>query len=355
MHIPIGNEDEAIHADASDDGGAPGARRAPSLARFGDALLLDVEHGLATRALWQGRPAVVSVQYAEGDEAELLLGMAKTIAHEGGAAFAPVRVAALADGARAIVVCEQDGGVSLGDLVAHVRDAHVERGERFPLDVACRIALHIAALSTWMPRMRDLTVTWDGGVRASPVPALPGMRVGVRWADDLRCLSPELVRGEPLVASRDAQYAAGVLFFELVSGAPPFVVDDPGSMIALLGSIIHNARQPLLHHRADVPAPLADIVDGMVALALEQRPAIAHVRAVLGARACSEGDAATFLAGLLRDAFPKRRAADLAFWDDARTLDTSHAPEWPMVGDPRPVTDLAASWRTLSNRASRTD
>lgn len=345
MRIHIDDE----HQTNDDDDGAIAPPQAA--ARIGDALLLS--EGGSGRALWQGRPAAVNVQYVGAEDGRKAAGMARTIGREGALPLSPVRVAVVDvdEQGRAVVVYEQDSGVAWCDVVARVMR---EPARRFPVDVACRLALHVASATTWMPRMGDFVVTWDGRLRASPVPMVPGGGRSAAVSDDIRFLSTELVRGEPMNAARDALYAAGVLAYELLAGASPVEFDKEAGAFALIAAVFQNERVPLLRRRADLGEPLGAAIDAMVARLPEQRATAANARAVLGARACSDDDAASFLAGFLADAFPRRRAADLVYWEQARTLDAAAAPPWNVEEVP-PVADLTSTWRSLANRATRTD
>lgn len=83
--------------------------------------------------------------------------------------------------------------------------------------------------------------------------------------------APEQIRREPLDARSDL-YALGCLAHMLFAGVPPFA--DPTTLLA-----DHLQRQP---PRLDIPAPLADLVDRLLAKPREDRPAYARdVRTLL--------------------------------------------------------------------------
>jgi serine/threonine protein kinase len=79
-------------------------------------------------------------------------------------------------------------------------------------------------------------------------------------------MAPEQAAGDPRLDHRADLYAFGVLAYELLAGAPPFVA---GSAAQLLAMHLSEAPIPLSKRRPSVPAPLADLV----MRCLEKRPA----------------------------------------------------------------------------------
>ncbi|HUP63285.1 MAG TPA: serine/threonine-protein kinase [Thermoanaerobaculia bacterium] len=67
-------------------------------------------------------------------------------------------------------------------------------------------------------------------------------------------LSPEQVRGEPIIDTRSDIYSLGVVLYEMLAGAPPF---DGDSAIDILAAIVEREPPPL---PPTVPAGLHDIV-----------------------------------------------------------------------------------------------
>ncbi|HJL22762.1 MAG TPA: protein kinase, partial [Polyangiaceae bacterium LLY-WYZ-15_(1-7)] len=95
--------------------------------------------------------------------------------------------------------------------------------------------------------------------------AAPGTTEGGRILGTPLYISPEAARGAPVGPAADL-YALGVLLFEAVSGAPPFVDEAPVALCAM-----HlKARPPRLRERAP-EAPEA--LDALVARLLAKDPA----------------------------------------------------------------------------------
>lgn len=74
-------------------------------------------------------------------------------------------------------------------------------------------------------------------------------------------LSPEQVTGEPSDHRADI-YALGVMMYEMLAGQPPFTGATP---TAVLMKRLGGPPPPLQSVRADIPAPLADVVDACLA------------------------------------------------------------------------------------------
>ena len=82
--------------------------------------------------------------------------------------------------------------------------------------------------------------------------------------------APEVIRGErDRVGIRSDIYSFGVMFYELVSGAPPF----NGDTDTLLDRHLHEAPLPLAFQAPDIDPRLALFVDRMLAKEPEKRPA----------------------------------------------------------------------------------
>ncbi|WAS98754.1 serine/threonine protein kinase [Nannocystis punicea] len=84
-------------------------------------------------------------------------------------------------------------------------------------------------------------------------------------------MAPEQVRGEALDERVDV-YACGLLFYRMLSGAPPFVADNNS---ALLYKQVHEVPPPLavkLPPGSEVPPELAQLIDRCIAKDPEARP-----------------------------------------------------------------------------------
>ncbi len=86
-------------------------------------------------------------------------------------------------------------------------------------------------------------------------------------------MSPEQVAGQPIDARADL-YAAGIVLFEMLTGALPFTGET--ALAAALARLQHPPRD-LLSVRPDTPAPLAQLVAHCLHREPERRPASALV------------------------------------------------------------------------------
>ncbi len=110
-------------------------------------------------------------------------------------------------------------------------------------------------------------------------------------------MPPEQARGQLVDGSGDV-YALGVMVYEMLTGEPPFVVDNAADAIAA-----HLTDEPpSVATRRVVPAALADVVARMLAKQPARRPSLAEVRAVCLAASTTE----------LVGRQPRRRAPALA-------------------------------------------
>ena len=103
------------------------------------------------------------------------------------------------------------------------------------------------------------TVPTDSSVR--PGRATSGAALGTP-----AYMAPEQITADPQMDHRADIYAVGVLGYELLTGRPPFAGD---ARLDILAGHLTDPPAPLAKERADVPAPLADLV----MRSLEKRPA----------------------------------------------------------------------------------
>ena len=75
-------------------------------------------------------------------------------------------------------------------------------------------------------------------------------------------MAPEQIAGDPPIDHRADIYAVGVLAYELLAGHPPFAGTTRDE---LLRAHRTATPTPVTAHRADVPAPLSDIITGCLA------------------------------------------------------------------------------------------
>jgi eukaryotic-like serine/threonine-protein kinase len=102
-------------------------------------------------------------------------------------------------------------------------------------------------------------------------------------------MAPEQAFGEPIDGRADL-WAAGIVMFECLAGAPPTRGDNLGQVLRILST----GKIPKLHDRApDVPAPIAALVDAMISIEPGDRPATARdARGMLRAASDATGEGA---------------------------------------------------------------
>ncbi|HYI12573.1 MAG TPA: serine/threonine-protein kinase [Thermoanaerobaculia bacterium] len=81
----------------------------------------------------------------------------------------------------------------------------------------------------------------------------------------LHYLSPEQVRGEPIIDSRSDVYSLGVVLYEMLAGRPPFEGHDP---LDVLAAIVEQQAPPLPSH---VPLALHGIVERAMRKSIYER------------------------------------------------------------------------------------
>jgi serine/threonine protein kinase len=173
------------------------------------------------------------------------------------------------------------------------------------IDVGCGVANGLAAAhEAWLVhrdiKPENVAVRKDGVVKvldfgvsafsgdgdATDPIRKPGALVGT-----LQYLSPEQVRGEPIIDTRSDIYSLGVVLYEMLAGRVPFTGKN---VMDVLAAIVENAPPPL---PLLVPEPMRALVTAMLRKNLYERPQTA-------------AEVATRLADL---------RFDLAVWKRART------------------------------------
>ncbi|SRR5581483_2038036 len=98
-----------------------------------------------------------------------------------------------------------------------------------------------------------------GGEQTDP------LKRGHKLVGTLPYLSPEQVRGEPIIDTRSDIYSLGVVMYEMLAGVPPFTGATP---IDVLAAIVEAEVPPL---PGSVPAAIAELVMGCLRKAVHER------------------------------------------------------------------------------------
>ncbi|MFL1427431.1 MULTISPECIES: protein kinase domain-containing protein [unclassified Nocardiopsis] len=85
-------------------------------------------------------------------------------------------------------------------------------------------------------------------------------------------MAPEQVRGERVGQAGDL-YSLGAILYQMLTGEPPFSGDDP---LAVLRGHLRKKPRPVASLRPELPGPLAELVDSLLAKQAEDRPASAE-------------------------------------------------------------------------------
>jgi eukaryotic-like serine/threonine-protein kinase len=149
-------------------------------------------------------------------------------------------------------------------------------------------------------------------------------------------MAPEQAAADPDADHRVDIYAFGVMAYELIAGQPPFQGTTPARLLAA-----HMTESPrdLRSIRADVPAPLAELVMACLAKEPEGRPQQAKELVRVLETVTSSGDAAAVPAALRGGRMPTGKA--LALWALATAgvgvtawaaTDVIGLPDWVLPG-----------------------
>ena len=93
-----------------------------------------------------------------------------------------------------------------------------------------------------------------------------------RTLGTVQYMSPEQIRGKPPLTHSTDIYSLGCVFYEMLTGHPPFVGDNPGP---ILHAHLHETPQPISQTNSDCPAALERLVMSMLEKSPEDRPATA--------------------------------------------------------------------------------
>jgi eukaryotic-like serine/threonine-protein kinase len=107
--------------------------------------------------------------------------------------------------------------------------------------------------------------TLAGGADATDPLRRPGALVGT-----LHYLSPEQVRGEPIIDTRSDIYSTGVVLYEMLAGYPPFSGDSP---LDVLAAIVEGEPPPLPD---SIPLALHTITEKAMRKSIYERWQTAH-------------------------------------------------------------------------------
>ena len=98
-------------------------------------------------------------------------------------------------------------------------------------------------------------------------------------------MSPEQCRGDSDLNPQSAVYSLGVMLFAMLVGQPPFSGTGMGD---IMGKHIHVPPPSLRSLSPSVPSKLSALIDRMLAKERAQRPSMAEVADILGARKRSQ-------------------------------------------------------------------
>lgn len=94
-----------------------------------------------------------------------------------------------------------------------------------------------------------------------------------RTLGTVQYMSPEQIRGKPPLTPATDIYSLGCVFYEMLTGQPPYVGENPGP---IMHAHLHDIPRPISEVNKDCPVTLERLVLQMVEKDPEQRPASAE-------------------------------------------------------------------------------
>lgn len=166
-----------------------------------------------------------------------------------------------------------DGG-SLEDVIGERGQLPLENVVRLTAEIASGLqALHASGIvhrdvkpSNIMLRHERGAALTDFGLATGPaytVLTRTGQVMGT-----LDYIAPELIRGEQATASSDV-YSLGCVIYECLAGEPPFA---SRRVFEVASAHLDELPPPLVARRADLPAAVAEVVEGALAKSPAGRP-----------------------------------------------------------------------------------
>jgi serine/threonine protein kinase len=110
---------------------------------------------------------------------------------------------------------------------------------------------------------------------AQPVSTRDGVALGTP-----EYMSPEQWLGAARVDGKADVYSLGVVLYETLCGAPPFVASNSDKLRSLH---LYEPPPPVRRRAKDVPVAFGELIDKMLAKTLAERPPMAEVASRLGA------------------------------------------------------------------------
>ncbi|MGW6276996.1 serine/threonine-protein kinase [Kribbella sp. NPDC055071] len=184
-------------------------------------------------------------------------------------------------GAACFLAMELVQGRTLGQELKRVGPLPADRAEQLIRQAAAGLAAaHAQGLVHRDIKPDNLLLTGDGCVKVADFgivrfldDATTTMTAGGQIIGTSHYLSPERVLGQPAEPASDV-YALGCVLYQLVTGRPPFVSDNPASVM-----FQHVQREPTPPRKLqpELPAEIEALTLWMLSKGPEERPTAAEV------------------------------------------------------------------------------